>query len=230
MRQGKLIVFEGIDGSGKSTQFQKMCARLEKRGTDFKRLVFPQYSEESSALIRMYLKGEFGQDPREVSPYAASTFYAVVRYASYVKVWRDYYQSGGLVMADRYTTSNAIHQAAKLPVSERKEFFEWLGGFEYGLLKLPPPDAVIYMDAPFATAALRIQTRASQMGSERDIHEKDLDYLLKCHECGLDAADFYGWTKIAAHRGAEIREIEEIHDEIFQLMFVGCDNPGAPSA
>ena len=113
---GKLIVLEGTDGSGKSTQFRLLCERLEREGIPFRRLVFPQYQEPSSALLRMYLNGEFGSHPSDVNPYAASTFYAVDRYASWKKVWGEYYQNGGLVLSDRYTTSNAVHQACK-PVS-----------------------------------------------------------------------------------------------------------------
>ena len=110
---GKLIVFEGTDGSGKSTQFELLAKRLEAEQIGFQRLRFPQYEEPSSALIRMYLGGAFGDDPEAVNAYAASTFYAVDRYASYQRVWKDYYQGGGLVVSDRYTTSNAVHQGSK---------------------------------------------------------------------------------------------------------------------
>ena len=124
--QGKLIVFEGTDGSGKSTQFRMLCERMEREGRPFRRLIFPQYQEPSSALLKMYLNGEFGSHPSDVNPYAASTFYAVDRYASWKKVWGDYYRGGGLVLSDRYTTSNAVHQASKLPEAEWEGFFRWL--------------------------------------------------------------------------------------------------------
>ena len=126
---GKLIVFEGTDGSGKSTQFARMCQRLEEEGVPFHRIVFPQYDQPSSALVRMYLGGEFGGSPGDVNPYASSSFYAVDRFASYRKVWGEYYQAGGLVLADRYTTSNAVHQAGKLPPGQWEEFFRWLYDF-----------------------------------------------------------------------------------------------------
>ena len=136
---GKLIVFEGTDGSGKATQTALLCQTLTERGIPFRRLAFPRYEEESSALIRLYLGGAFGSHPDDVNAYAASTFYAVDRYASYKQDWGEYYRQGGLVIADRYTTSNAVHQTAKLPEEERRPFLDWLFHFEYGLLGLPRP-------------------------------------------------------------------------------------------
>ena len=129
---GKLIVIEGTDGSGKSTQFRLLTQRLTQQGQDFRQIVFPQYAEPSSALIRMYLGGEFGSHPGDVNAYAASAFYAVDRYASYKKVWGAYYEAGGLVVSDRYTTSNAVHQTSKEPPEKQGEFLKWLYDFEYG--------------------------------------------------------------------------------------------------
>ena len=128
---GKLIVIEGTDGSGKSTQFRLLTQRLENENIAFQKIVFPQYSEPSSALIRMYLGGEFGTNPSDVNAYAASSFYAIDRYASYKKIWGQWYEQGGLVICDRYTTSNAVHQASKEPEDRRQEFLKWLYDFEY---------------------------------------------------------------------------------------------------
>ena len=128
---GKLIVFEGTDGSGKSTQFSLLTRRLEARGVDFRTMVFPQYTEPSSALIRMYLGGEFGARPSDVNAYTASTFYAVDRFAAFRKVWGEYYRNGGLMLSDRYTTSNAVHQASKEPEQDREKFFAWLYDLAY---------------------------------------------------------------------------------------------------
>ena len=139
---GKLIVIEGTDGSGKSTQFRLLTQRLENENIAFQKIVFPQYSEPSSALIRMYLGGEFGTNPSDVNAYAASSFYAVDRYASYKKAWGQWYEQGGLVVCDRYTTSNAVHQASKEPENKRQEFLKWLYEFEYDRLGLPRPDGV----------------------------------------------------------------------------------------
>ncbi len=215
---GRLVVFEGIDGSGKSTQFKKLCDRLEAEGRDFRKLVFPQYAEPSSAPLRMYLAGEFGQHPEDVNAYAASTFFAVDRFASYKKVWKDYYNCGGLVMADRYTTSNAVHQASKLPIDERKDFFRWLTDFEYRLLGLPAPDVVIYMDLPLDTAIQQIRKREEATDTKGDIHETDTEYLKKCHECAASAAEYYGWTKIKCTEDGKMRSIEDIHNDICGLL------------
>jgi len=142
---GKLIVIEGTDGSGKSTQFQLLTQRLTAENRAFERLVFPQYSEPSSALIRMYLQGEFGTSPSDVNAYASSAFYAVDRYASYKKVWEKWYREGGLVVSDRYTTSNAVHQASKEPPEKQAAFLKWLYEFEYDHLGLPQPDLVMLL-------------------------------------------------------------------------------------
>lgn len=214
---GKLIVFEGIDGSGKSTQFQLLCKRLEEEKIPFQKLVFPQYAEPSSALIRMYLGGEFGSRPEDVNPYAASAFYAVDRFASYVKVWRDYYNAGGILLADRYTTSNAIHQGSKLPRSERCGFFNWLYEFEYDRMGLPQPDLVLYMDVPLEIAAGQMRSREKATNTNADIHEADLKYLKKCCEAGNDAAVYYSWHKVVCAHAGKMRSVQEIQDEVYAL-------------
>lgn len=212
---GKLIVFEGTDGSGKSTQFKLLCQRLEQEGVAFQRLIFPQYQEESSALIRMYLAGQFGSHPSDVNAYAASAFYAVDRYASWKTVWGSYYENGGLILADRYTTSNAVHQASKLPPEERDEFFRWLSEFEYDRLGLPKPDRVFYMDMPTERAVALLRSREAATHTQADIHEVDTGYLALCRQTALDAAGFYGWERIPCTRGEELRSMEEIHEEIW---------------
>lgn len=218
---GRLVVLEGIDGSGKSTQFRLLCRRMEAEGRPFRRLVFPQYSEPSSSLLRMYLNGEFGDRPEDVSAYAASTFYAVDRYASYVKVWREGYLTGETILADRYTTSNAIHQASKLSANEREAFFRWLSGFEYGLMELPEPDLVLYMDVPLETAVANMRTREAGAGHAGDIHETDTDYLAKCLDSAEAAASYYGWEKIRCTEGGDMRDPAAIHEEIYSLIFSG---------
>lgn len=216
---GKLIVFEGIDGSGKSTQFKLMCTRFENEGVRFARLTFPQYQEPSSALIKMYLNGEFGENPEDVNPYAASTFFAVDRYASYMKAWRDIYRDGHVILlTDRYTTSNALHQGSKLPDNKRSDFFKWLYEFEFGLMELPKPDTVIYMDIPAEQAALRLKERQAATGTAADIHERDLGYLQACAHCGNQAAEFYGWQKINCFSDRTARSEHEIHEEIYTIL------------
>ena len=215
---GKLIVFEGTDGSGKSTQFRRFCRRLEEEGVPFRRIVFPQYQEESSALIRMYLKGEFGSHPSDVNPYAASSFYAVDRYASYKKVWGADYEAGTLILADRYTTSNAVHQASKLPQEERESFFRWLYNFEFDKLGLPAPDKVIYLDMPTDWSVSLLRQREEETHTQGDIHEVDTDYLAQCRRTALEAAPVLGWNLIPCVRDGRLRGIEEIHQEIWDLV------------
>lgn len=215
---GKLIVFEGIDGSGKSTQFKMMCKRLEEEGIEFRTLVFPQYSEPSSALIRMYLGGEFGGDPNAVNAYAASTFYAVDRYASFVKVWKEYYENGGLIVCDRYTTSNAIHQASKIEDEKKGEFFSWLYEFEFGLMGMPAPDAVLYMDVPLETAVSQMRKREAETNTTGDIHETDNSYLAKCCDCGKKAAEHYGWKSVKCVKDGVMRSAEDINKEIYAWL------------
>ena len=213
---GKLIVIEGTDGSGKSTQFRLLTEAVEKQGLEFRKLVFPQYAEESSALIRMYLGGEFGSKPSDVNAYAASAFYAVDRYASYKKVWGDWYENGGLVLSDRYTTSNAVHQASKEPKERRGEFLRWLYEFEYDKLGLPKPDLTIYLDVPTAYTEQLMRSREAATGTHADIHEQDLAYLATCREMGREAAAYYGWTVIDCVRDGKMRTIEDIHEEIIR--------------
>ena len=213
---GKLIVIEGTDGSGKSTQFKLLTQRLTREGRDFRQIVFPQYSEHSSALIRMYLGGEFGQRPGDVNAYAASAFYAVDRYASFKKVWGNYYNGGGLVISDRYTTSNAVHQASKEPPETRQRFLKWLYEFEYDHLGLPRPDLTLYLDVPTDFTEKLLRAREQDTHTKADIHEKDTQYLATCRRMGAFAADYYGWTVISCVRDGKMRSMEDIHEEIYR--------------
>ena len=213
---GKLIVIEGTDGSGKSTQFRLLTERIASEGYDFQKLVFPQYKEESSALIRMYLGGEFGSRPTDVNAYAASAFYAVDRYASYKKVWGQWYEQGGLVLSDRYTTSNAVHQASKEPPDRQGDFLKWLYEFEYDKLGLPRPDLVIYLDVPTDFTERMMRSREAATNTSADIHEQDLQYLRTCRQTGRAAAAFYGWTVIDCVRDGTMRSIADIHEEIYR--------------
>ena len=215
---GKLIVIEGTDGSGKSTQFKKLTERIAADGISFQKLVFPQYSEPSSALIRMYLGGEFGSDPCDVNAYAASAFYAVDRYASYKKSWGQWYADGGLILCDRYTTSNAVHQASKEPTERQQDYWKWLYEFEYDKLGMPAPDLVIYLDVPTDFSEKMMRHREQETNTTADIHEKDLSYLATCRETGRAAAQYYGWYLINCVENNKMRTIEDIHEEIYRLV------------
>ena len=215
---GKLIVIEGTDGSGKSTQFRMLSQHLEKDGLEFKHLVFPRYSEPSSALIRMYLGGEFGTKPSDVNAYAASAFYAVDRFASYKMDWGQWYESGGLVLSDRYTTSNAVHQASKEPEEGQDAYLQWLYDFEYSKLGLPKPDLTIYLDVPTDYTERLLRHREQDTNTQADIHEKDMAYLATCRNTGRKAAAYYGWNVIECVRDGAMRSIEDIHDEIYAAV------------
>ena len=213
---GKLIVIEGTDGSGKSTQFRLMSERLKTDGVDFKHIVFPRYDQESSALIRMYLGGQFGDKPGDVNAYAASAFYAVDRFASYKMDWGKWYEDGGVILSDRYTTSNAVHQTSKLPENERQKYLHWLYEFEYDKLGLPSPDLTIYLDVPTDFTEKMMRKREQDTNTQADIHEKDTQYLATCRETGRAAAEYYGWTVIHCVKDGAMRTIEDIHEEIYR--------------
>ena len=215
---GKLIVIEGTDGSGKSTQFRLLTERLEKEGRTFKQLEFPQYSEPSSALIKMYLGGEFGSNPSDVNGYAASVFFSVDRYASYKKFWGQWYEDGGLVLSARYTTSNAVHQASKEPEDKQQEFLGWLYDFEYGKMGLPKPDLVIYLDVPTDFTEKMLRGREQATNTTADIHEQDTAYLATCRLTGRAAAKYYGWTVVNCVQDGNMRSIEDIHEEIYRYV------------
>ncbi|MCC8181495.1 MAG: thymidylate kinase [Clostridiales bacterium] len=215
---GKLIVLEGTDGSGKSTQFRLLTRRLEAEGLPFRSLVFPRYQEESSILIRLYLSGAFGTHPGDVNAYAASSFYAVDRYASYRQDWGQWYESGGLVISDRYTTSNAVHQGSKLPEDEQDDFFRWLYEYEYQRLGLPRPDLVCYLDMPTGFSVSLLRSREAATHTHADIHEQDRDYLARCRACAGRAADILGWRRIPCVEDGALRSIEDIHGDIWTAV------------
>lgn len=209
--KGNLLVLEGTDASGKSTQFECLCRFLSQRGVPYRRLVFPRYQEESSALIRMYLDGKFGSHPDDVSAYTASTFFAVDRYASYQTEWKDYYQNGGLILADRYTTSNAVHQASKLEGDAQKAYLNWLFDFEYRIMGIPAPDEVYFLDMPTQAAE---QLLAHRQGKSKDIHEQDLTYLKKCYQTASQLAKQLGWHRICCTRDGIVRTVDDISEEL----------------
>lgn len=205
---GKLIVFEGTDGSGKSTQFRLACQALKERRADFGTMVFPRYQEESSALVRLYLGGAFGTHPSDVNAYAASTFYSVDRYASYKTNWGDFYRRGGIVVSDRYTTSNAVHQCSKLPKEQWPAFLDWLFDFEYNKIGIPVPDRVVYLEVDPAVSQGLMTARYKGDESKKDIHEKDLAYLARSHEAADYCARTLGWVKVSCTEQGAMRPIE----------------------
>ncbi len=216
--QGNLIVIEGIDGSGKSTQYKKLVERLENEGVEFRRIVFPRYDKDSSALVREYLRGDYGTKPEDVNAYAASCFYAVDRFASFKTDWGEYYSKGGLVLSDRYTTSNACHQGSKIAAGEREKYLNWLYDFEFNLMGLPAPSLVIYLNIDIEVSRRQMENRQNSTNTQADIHEKDFDYLASCLEAGRFAAKTYGWKVIDCVVDGEMRSIDDIHEEIYSAV------------
>lgn len=220
-KEGKLIVLEAPDGSGKATQTKKLYNRLIEDGYKVLKVEYPDYNSNSSALIKMYLNGEFGDKPDDVNAYAASTFFAVDRFASFKKNWSSFYQNGGIVLADRYTTSNMVHQASKIEnIIEKKKFLDWLWDLEFNLMGLPVPDATIFLDLPPKYSKSLIKNRKNKFTGkeEKDIHERNEDYLNISYENAVDIAKKYDWIKINCIKEDDIKDINEIHEEIYNVL------------
>jgi len=208
-----LIVIEGLDGSGKGTQTKLLYEKLSEK-YKVSHISFPDYNCDSSALVKMYLSGQFGKNPEDVNAYAASSFYAVDRFASYKKFWKDDYESGTLILADRYATSNMIYQTVKLPEDEREEFIRWVEEFEYSKLMLPKPDLVIYLDMLPEISQKLLSNRYGGDNSKKDIHESDVAFLKNCRESALYAASLCSWKIIKCYEGENPLSIEEIHEKV----------------
>ena len=215
---GRLVVIEGLDGSGKGTQAGLLAKSLAGQGGRVREVSFPNYESDSSALVRMYLAGEFGRDPSDVNAYAASSFYAVDRYAGYRKDWGKFYHEGGIVIADRYTTSNAIHQCSKLPEAEWDGFLQWLFHYEYDLLGIPAPDAVVYLRVPPDVSQKLMSGRYHGDEARKDIHERNAAYLAQSRRAADYCAGALGWRTIECTREGEMRSVESIQREIKSLL------------
>lgn len=214
-----LVVIEGVDGSGKQTQTQLLHDRL-KDNFKIRRLTFPDYNSDTSALVKMYLGGEFGNKPESVNAYASSSFYAVDRIGGYLKDWHEDYERGDFILCDRYTTSNAVHQAGKLSGKERDDYLDWLFDYEYRLLGLPKPDLVFFLDVPPEVSRELMKNRNNKITgeSEKDIHESNADYITKSYENALYVAKKCGWNVIECVKNGKLRSIEDINDEIYNLV------------
>ena len=215
---GKLIVIEGLDGSGKATQSKILCEKLIEKGFAAQRVTFPDYESNSSALVKMYLAGEFSSKAEDVNAYAASSFYAVDRYASYMTKWKNLYSDGGIIIADRYTTSNGVHQCSKLSADERKSFMDWLYDYEYNKIGIPKPDMVIYLDMSLEVSQKLMDKRYGGDTNKKDIHEKDKEYLLKSRQAAYFCAEYDGWVTIKCDNGESPRSIEEIAEEVYNTV------------
>lgn len=218
---GKLIVIEGLDASGKETQSNKLYERLINEGVNVKKVEFPDYNSDSSSMIKMYLSGEFGKDAFDVNAIVASTFYTVDRYASYKTKWKNFYNNGGVVISDRYTTSNMIHQASKYTSDKEKiEFLNWLTDFEYNKFELPKPDCVIYLHMNTNNIHKLMENRKNKYSGEdkKDVHESNKLYLEKCYESAMFSSDYCGWKLVECCNDNGLRSIEDIHNEIYNIV------------
>lgn len=218
---GKLIVIDGTDGSGKQTQMEMLENNLQKCEIDYRKVSFPNYDSPSSSLVKMYLSGEFGTDADKISPYIASTFYAADRYATYKKELEEYYENGGLILADRYTTANMVHQAGKIKDrQERKKFLDWLWDLEFNLYKIPVPTKVFFLNMPLEYSLKLMENRKNKFdeGATKDIHESNKAYLQESYEAACELSIEYNWEKIKCVRDGEVRTREDIAEEIFNIV------------
>lgn len=215
---GKLIVFEGTDGSGKATQTALLCRELESRGVPFRKLEFPRYKEESSALLRLYLSGAFGTDPGGRQCLCRRHVFLRGPLRLLQAGLGRLVPAGGLVIADRYTTSNAVHQTSKLPPQERQAFLDWLFDFEYRKLGLPEPDRVLYLDVPTELSEQMMRRREQLTHTAADIHERDEAYLRSCRESAAMVVDYGGWSRIDCARDGQVRSVDDIHREVMERL------------
>ena len=216
---GKLFVIDGTDGSGKQTQFRKLQERLSDENINYRVVSFPNYESPSSSLVKMYLSGEFGENAKEVSPYVASTFYAVDRYATYKKYFEEYYNEGGIILADRYTTANMVHQAGKIKdKEERDKFLKWLCDFEFNIFGLPEPTKTFFLNMPTDYAMKLMENRENKFTheSKKDIHERDKSHIVDSYNAACLVAKDYKWYEVNCIKDGMIRTVDDIHEEIYQ--------------
>ena len=221
LNKGKIIVIEGTDGSGKATQTELLAKRWTEEDINYKTVSFPNYESPSSSLVKMYLNGEFGEKAESINAYAASSFFAVDRWATWEKDYKEYYKQGGIILADRYTPSNLIHQAGKIKdEQEREKFINWVYEYEYKLLKLPEPDVVIFLNMPTEYAYKIMKERENKIThkEQKDIHERDIYYLEKSYKNAIELAKKYNWQIVDCIKEDKIKTREEIHKEVYQIL------------
>lgn len=215
---GKIFVIEGTDGSGKQTQMTKLKERLDKENIEYVEAAFPNYDSPSSSLVKMYLSGEFGEDCTKISPYIASTFYAADRYATYKKVLEKPYNEGKIILLDRYTTANMVHQAGKIKdKNERQKFLDWLWNFEFNLYGLPVPTKTIFLNMPPEDSLQLMKNRENKFthNDKKDIHEKNPNHIKDSYEAACELVKKYDWYEVKCVKDGKIRSIEDIHEEIY---------------
>lgn len=218
-QKGRLIIIEAGDGSGKATQAKALYEHLQREGRTVRQVSFPDYGSDGSGPVRLYLSGAFGTHPGDVDAYAASALFAVDRFASYRMKWKDDYEAGSIILADRYTTSNMVHQAVKLTdPAARDAFLDWVWDFEFRKMGLPVPDRVVFLDMDPAVAQHLIDARAQKEHTEKDIHERDAAYLAKCHEAYRLLAARYGWATVKCSKDGKPRPVGEIAADVYTAV------------
>lgn len=219
MAKGMVIVIDGTDGSGKHTQVKKMHERLLSENEKVLMIEYPRYDSDSSALVKMYLNGEFGKNPKVINPYVASSFYAVDRIADYTKYWKKYYDEGYIIIADRYTTANMVHQAGKIhDKAERTKLLDWIQDFEYNILGLPKPDLIFFIDVP-----PELNTKLMDSREFKDIHEKDINHLRDSYNNALELVQDYDWHRLECIKDGKLRTIDDVHEEVYN-SFIAYKN------
>ena len=218
---GKLIVIEGTDSSGKETQTKKLYERLANEVEKVRKISFPNYESPACEPVKMYLAGAFGDNALNINPYPVSTMFAIDRYASYKIDWESFYNAGGIIVTDRYTTSNMVHQASKIEnIDEKSKYLGWLEDLEYNKMGIPKPDLVIFLNMPTEMAVKLMEARKNKITGEekKDIHEKDTSYLKKSYDNACDIAKKYNWQEIKCVENKRLKTIEEIGEEIYTLV------------
>ena len=218
---GKLIAIDGVDASGKQTHTEMLLKKLVDDGYNVKLITFPDYNSESSALVKMYLSGKFGDKPEDVNAYAASSFFAADRFASYRTGWKKDYEEDVIIIADRYTSSNMIHQASK--IADKKEvdkFLDWLFELEFKIYGLPVPDITFFLDMPVKYGQELMKNRENKFDSnlQKDIHERNSEYLEKSYDNACYVANKLSWEHIMCVKNEQIRTINEINNEIYKKV------------
>lgn len=220
----KLIIIEGLDGSGKSTQTALLEDYFLSNSVDYKKIKLPDYNSPSSTLVKMYLGGEFGRNADDVNAYAAGAFYAVDRFASYMLNWKNDYENKTVILADRYATSNAIYQMEKLNSAEWDSYLSWSEDFEYNKIGIPKPDLVIFLDMPIEISQKLMTGRYDGDETKKDVHEADIEFLNKCRKSALYTAKKQGWKVINCSNGEEPLSINSIHNEIIRVVSKELNN------
>lgn len=214
---GRFLVLDGLDGSGKGTQAECLRARLAVEGRQVRLISFPNYGTPGAAAVEFYLGGALGHDPAATNAYAASTFYAVDRYLSFRTDWGDFLRGeGNILIANRYTSANAVHQLAKLPRAEWDEFLGWLADFEFGRLGLPRPDLTLYLEMTPEISMKLISRRSAATGQQKDIHELDPHHLEASYAAARYASEAWGWVRLPCYADGEPRSIEAIGEDVWR--------------